>query len=385
MARTLSQDPQNRFVPRSPVGRALDTVKALINRHLTLISVAVALIGAALLLAGPGRDLLRAGGEEPDADDPLAMLQIDGLSTDGANTVLISDRLSRPMVPYTIIPDRPRDEVITYTVQNGDTLITIADMFGLDRTTVFWANADTLQGDVHMLTPGMELYILPVDGVYHKSDGKLTLQAIADKYDVPVEAIINSEYNELDSDASAADVPPWGVRLVVPGGTGEETDWRAPIIETVDETTGAVVRSFMPGMAGSCAAGIVGSGGTGAWSIPILSGYSFTQPFYPGHSGVDLAAPIGTAVTAADSGVVVFSGWVNASWGYGVLVVLDHGNGWTTYYAHLSSNGVGCGQYVARGGYVGAVGSTGNSSGPHLHFEMRWNHVPDNPANHLGF
>lgn len=380
----MAKNPNDRFIPRSAIGRAVDTARALLNRHLTAISVGVAAVGVALLLVGPGRALLAKHIDADDPGNPSDIMLLDGLAVGDGQTVLISDRLNRQMVPYTIVPDRPRDEVITYTVQPGDTVMSIAAAYGLDRTTVFWANVDTLQGDVHMLQPGMELYILPVDGVYHKSDGKLTLQAIADKYGVPVEGIINSEYNELEG-ATAADIPPWGVRLVVPGGTGEETDWRAPIIETVDETTGAVVRSFMPGMAGSCAAGITGSGGTGAWSIPILSGYTFTQPFWSGHSGVDLAAPIGTAVTAADSGVVIFSGWVDASWGYGVLVVLDHGNGWTTYYAHLSSNGVGCGQYVARGGYVGAVGSTGNSSGPHLHFEMRWNHVPDNPANHLGF
>jgi murein DD-endopeptidase MepM/ murein hydrolase activator NlpD len=65
--------------------------------------------------------------------------------------------------------------------------------------------------------------------------------------------------------------------------------------------------------------------------------------------------------------------------------VLDHGNGWTTYYAHLSSTAVGCGQYVSRGGLVGQIGSTGRSSGPHVHFEMRWNHTPDNPASYIGF
>jgi murein DD-endopeptidase MepM/ murein hydrolase activator NlpD len=83
--------------------------------------------------------------------------------------------------------------------------------------------------------------------------------------------------------------------------------------------------------------------------------------------------------------MVLYSGWVNADWGYGILVVLDHGNGWTTYYAHLSQTYVSCGQVISRGSPLGAVGSTGNSSGPHVHFEMRWGHNPDNPAFYVGF
>ena len=118
------------------------------------------------------------------------------------------------------------------------------------------------------------------------------------------------------------------------------------------------------------------------WARPVGS-YTITTPFTTGHSGIDLAAPLGTPVTASDSGVVIFSGWND--YGYGILVVLDHGNGWTTYYAHLSSTAVGCGQYVSRGGLVGQMGSTGRSSGPHVHFEMRWNHTPDNPASYIGF
>jgi murein DD-endopeptidase MepM/ murein hydrolase activator NlpD len=360
-----------------------------LNRWLTLVSIAVALVGVALMLVGPLRTLFSAEGEVGSAAGGALAALRGGSGASPAvggadDLILVSNQLDRGLVPYTIIPDRPRNQVITYTVQPGDTLTGIATMFSLDRTTIFWANADTLQGDVHMLRPGMDLYILPVDGVYHKSDGNRSFQWIADKYSVPVEDIINSEYNEL-AGLGPDDIPNWGMRLIVPGGVGEFTDWRSPIQETVDAATGAVTRSFMPGMPGSCAAGITGSGGSGAWARPVQGAFSFSQPYYPGHTGVDLAAPVGTPVTAADSGVVVYSGWVPASWGYGILVVLDHGNGWTTYYAHLSVNGAGCGAFVPRGGYLGQIGSTGNSSGPHLHFEMRWGHVPDNPASYIGF
>lgn len=381
-------DSDQSFVPGSIFGPVGEAVRAFASRHLTWIAIAVALVGGVLVLLGPVQALIAArvsteGNFADEADGTGGGL---GLLSAGAggDTVAISNRFSRALVPYTIIPERPRGEVSTYTVQPGDTITQIADLFGLDRTTVFWANADILQGDVHMLRPDMELYILPTDGVYHRSDGEHTLQWIADHYSVDVEDILESEYNEL-AGLGPDDTPGWGMRIVVPGGVGEFTDWRSPIQETVDQATGAVTRSFMPGMPGSCSAGISGSGGTGVWARPLLGGYSFSQPYYAGHSGVDLAAPVGTSVSAADTGVVVYSGWVPASWGYGVLVVLDHGNGWTSYYAHLSVNGAGCGQVVSRGGYVGQVGSTGNSSGPHLHFEMRWSHVPDNPASYIGF
>lgn len=357
---------------------------SLFERLLTPLAVGTALLGVGLTLAGPVRSWLRGEGSTMLAEHPIAAGAGGAVPLVKGGISLAADELvSRRLVPYTIIPDRPRDEVITYTVQRGDTLMGIAKAFNIDRNTVFWANMDTLRGDVHMLLPGMNLYILPVDGVLHKSDGEHSLQWIADKYQVDVETIIDSEFNELEG-YTPDDVPPWGMRIVVPGGIGEFPDWRPPIVETVDERTGAVSRAFMPNMPGSCAPGIAGAGGTGAW-IPPLAAYSFTQGFYPGHSGVDLAAPIGSLVMAADTGVVIFSGWVLDSWGYGVLVVLDHGNGWTTYYAHLGSTAVRCGQLVPRGGIVGTVGSTGNSSGPHLHFEMRWAHTPDNPAAYIGF
>lgn len=371
------------FNPRS-LGRKIGQLfRGGSDRFLTIAAIAVVVIGVGLVAAGPIRMLLTGGGENRMLRGAADALQGSPLAIGGASDMAISSgQVNRHLVAYTIIPDRPRDDVITYTVQPGDTMTTIAEMFGIDRTTVFWANADKLQGDVHMLQTDMELYILPVDGVYYKSDGKRTIQSIADEFKVDPEIIIESEYNELQG-MTPADMPNWGTRIVIPGGEGEFADWRPPIQEIEDEVTGTIVRAFMPGMPGSCRAGIAGGGGSYVFTNPLQGGYSFTQPFYPGHSGVDLAAGVGASVVAADGGVVIFAGWNN--WGYGNLVVLDHGNGWTSYYAHMSSIAVGCGQSVPRGGLVGGVGSTGNSSGPHLHFELRINHIPDAPTNHVGF
>jgi murein DD-endopeptidase MepM/ murein hydrolase activator NlpD len=373
------------FTPRqSGLSPVLERAGTFFDRYLTLISIAIAAIGLILLIAGPVRGLLDRQPALTGNDGPITAFQNQGAGLAALNSQSLFERLrlDRDLTAYTIIPDRPRDQVITYMIKRGDTLFGIAATFGLNPNTIFWANSDILGDSVHTILPGIELFILPVDGVYYRSDGEANLQSIASLYEADVTAIIDSPYNRDFQFDQPTDVPTWGTRVVVPGGQREIVDYRVPEVEV---SSGGRVTSFMPGMGGSCGS-FVGSGGTGAWITPVAPGaYTLTQGFYPGHSGVDLAAVEGTAVRAADTGVVAFSGWVNADWGYGILVVLDHGNGWTTYYAHLSANSVGCGSLAQRGATIGAVGSTGNSTGAHLHFEMRWGHTPDNPVNYIGF
>ncbi len=376
-------DQQTPYGTRPPVtpAAAAGAVMGFLNRHLTAVALVVLVLGSTMLGLTLARHL-SADGAEQSPVTAAAALSLPGPAGVDANELSTSGMLARSLEPFTTIPDRPRDQVISYTVKPGDTLVAIANRFGLDRNTLFWSNSNTLGDNVHFLQTGIDLNILPVDGVYHIADGSASIQNIADKYEVSPEVIIESPYNELEG-YTPSDVPPWGMKIVVPGGTREIVDWRPPIIETVDQRTGTVVRGFMPGMGGSCPS-IAGGGGTGSWAPP-LSYYTITQGYYPGHSGLDLANVIGTPVTAADTGVVIFSGWVPIDWGYGILVVLDHGNGFTSYYAHLNGTTVGCGQTVPRGSVLGYVGSTGKSSGPHLHFEIRWNHTPDNPANYIAF
>ena len=126
-----------------------------------------------------------------------------------------------------------------------------------------------------------------------------------------------------------------------------------------------------------------GAIGSGAFIWPannhFLSGFDYTPN--ANHFGIDIAGSVGDAVYAVDNGVVVYAGWNN--WGYGNVVVVNHGNGWQTLYAHLSAYNVGCGQSVYQGNAVGAIGSTGNASGAHLHFEMMNNGAKVNPWNYL--
>ena len=126
-----------------------------------------------------------------------------------------------------------------------------------------------------------------------------------------------------------------------------------------------------------------GSGiGTGSMVLPTTN-FRRSRGFFPGHTGTDLAAPMGTPVYAADNGYVIKA--VYTYTGYGVHIIIDHGNGISTLYGHCSALYVSQGQYVTRGQVIAAIGSTGWSTGPHLHFEVRVNNTPVNPAPYIGY
>jgi hypothetical protein len=282
---------------------------------------------------------------------------------------------------HTTIPTRPRTEIITYTVQTGDTIFGIAEMYGLRPETILWGNYYLLADDPHRLTPGQELNIMPMDGTYHRWSEGEGLNGVSRGYDVTPETIINWPGNHLDvaalGDWSNPNIEA-GTMLFVPGGERAFVTWSAPRI-TRDNP--AVARILGPGACGTIMDGAVG---IGAFVWPgnnhFLSGYDYSPA--TNHFGIDIAGRLGDPIYAADNGVVVYSGWND--WGYGYVVVIDHGNGWQTLYAHLSAINVGCGASVYQGGVIGAFGSTGNSSGPHLHFEMMHdNYGKVNPWNFL--
>lgn len=284
------------------------------------------------------------------------------------------ETVRNPYNPFTIIPERPRSEVEVYTIAQGDTIFGIAERYGLQPESIVWANGNSI---VEGLRPGRDLYILPVDGVYHEVIQDQPISEIAAAYRVDAFAIIESEYNQLFG-ATPDTLLPSGTRVVVPGGTREQISW-APTVERVggDGTSGGgggAQISFAPGDPGSC--GLVENVGGGGWAAPV-AGYEWIRGFTGYHSGVDLSASVGTPVFAANSGNVIFAGWSN--WGYGYTVVLAHGP-YTTLYGHLSSIAVGCGQYASAGTVIGAVGTSGNSSGPHLHFEVRYFDTPIDPT-----
>ncbi len=282
-----------------------------------------------------------------------------------------------PYDPFTLIPDRPRRNVIGYTIVEGDTIFTIAERYGLRPETIAWSNDRSIIGN---LRPGQVINVLPVDGVYHTTIGSRTIAEIAAEYGIsdPYQ-IIDSEYNNLFG-ATPETVLPSGTHVVIPGGEAEQISWNPRVEREGGESqSGGNFVVFAPGEAGSC--GRVSNVGGSFWASPIDS-YTFVRGFTSWHTGVDLSASEGAPVKAANGGVVIFAGW--NSWGYGNTVVLSHGP-FSTLYGHLSSINVGCGQAVSAGQVIGGVGSTGNSSGPHLHFEIRYLDAPQNPTATIPF
>lgn len=281
---------------------------------------------------------------------------------------------------HTIIPTRPRVDVITYTVQTGDTLFGIADKFGLLPETLLWGNQIVLGDNPHNLRPGQELVILPVNGTYYRWQAGDGLNTVAKFFGVTPEVIINWPGNKLDPDTIGDYAHPnieAGTWLVVPGGKREYVTWSAPEIPLDNP---GVAKVLGPGACENVTSGAVGSE-MFIWPANShkLSGYDYSPS--TNHSGIDIDGETGDPVYAADSGVVVYAGWNN--WGYGNVVVINHGNGWQTLYAHLNAINVGCGQSVVQGGIIGAIGETGNAAGSHLHFEMMYKGTKVNPWDYL--
>ena len=270
--------------------------------------------------------------------------------------------------PFTIIPNRSRTRMTTYIAKLGDTISAIAGRYGLNSETIAWCNHYRL---AMWLRPGDAVNIPPTDGACHtvlRTQG-LSIADIAGQYgiDDPY-AIIEAPANDI-AEVTPEFLPPSSAYLFIPGGEGQVITWNAPVQQ---DSAGNVV-AFDPRSPFSCGAR---SGGGAYWANPLPNG-TFVRGFYAGHSGIDIAAPTGTPIYAANSGPVLYAGWNN--WGYGNTVVIGHGP-FSTLYGHMSSRNVGCGQTVAVGQIIGYVGSTGNSSGPHLHFEIRYLNQPADPS-----
>jgi murein DD-endopeptidase MepM/ murein hydrolase activator NlpD len=292
-------------------------------------------------------------------------------------TGTLQEGILRQISLRTIIPTRPRVDVITYTVKSGDTLFDIADQYGLKPESILWSNYEVLKDDPHMLKPGQNLFIPPENGAYYQWQAGDTLDGVASFYKVDKSVILNFVGNHFDLTQSITNnmgLKP-GDWIMIPGGSRPIKDWGPPAIS---RSNPAVARYYGPGACGAISTGAVGSG-TFVWPTVEhwISGYSYSSI----HPAIDIAGSLNNPVVAADSGVVVYAGWSN--FGYGNLIVIDHGNGWQTAYAHLNSIAVTCGQSVYQGGYIGALGTTGNSTGPHLHFEMSYNGAKPNPLDYL--
>lgn len=252
--------------------------------------------------------------------------------------------------PLTEVSDKPRAEMVSYEVQAGDTLSNIGEKFGVGVDTIRWANPDKIKTSKTVLKSGDVLDIPPVNGIVHKVKSGETVYSIAKKYDISAQGIVDFPFNDFTNDETFALAV--GQTLVVPEGVMPDVQPWSP--------TSSLARVLTPD-AGSVSA-------TGSWIWPASG--KITQGYLAWHKGIDIANKSGGAILAADSGRIIMAGWLDNA-GYGNRVMVDHGNGYQTLYAHLSKISVAMGQSVKRGDVLGQMGSTGRSTGTHLHFEIR--------------
>ncbi|HUD19839.1 MAG TPA: M23 family metallopeptidase [Patescibacteria group bacterium] len=251
----------------------------------------------------------------------------------------------------TQISQKPRDQVISYTVKDGDTLAKVATTFGVSVDTIRWAN--DLKSD--NLSIGDTLKIPPVTGIVHTVEEGETVQSIAKKYKTDPQKIVNFPFNDFaDLDTFTLNV---GQTLIVPDGVQPEAPALAmpePIFTSQPLGTGQLL-----------------------WPT---NGIITQCPIWY-HMAFDIANNAEPAIMAADDGVVVYTGYQR--FGYGNHVIISHGGNFSTLYGHMTEYYVKVGDRVAKGQVIGKMGSTGRSTGPHLHFETRINNTPVNPGEYF--
>jgi len=328
-----------------------------ITGHLTVLGIVTvaALIVRVRPETAPRLSTVTARVNVAAVSDQVAENHFDHLTA--LNSQAQGERVIALADPHTATSVRPPIELRTYIVQPGDTPSTIAAQFNLRSETILWGNPG-LSNDAGTLQVGQVLNILPVDGVLHIVAEGETLETIQQAHNVSLEDIVAFAGNHFNSGG------PYrleaGESLIVPNAQGG-TEWQAPGPRVV-----AGQGRYSPGYY----KGPLANTGT-SWFIWPTPSKILSQDYWAGHPAIDIPLPLGTPIVAADSGTVIFSGWDNS--GYGNLIIVDHGNGYWTYYAHNSELLVQAGDGVTQGQTISLAGSTGRSTGPHLDFRIRLN------------
>lgn len=256
-------------------------------------------------------------------------------------------------------PVQKRTEIISYVVKKGDTISTIAQNFGISVSTILWENDLNAYS---VIRPGDKLDILPFNGVKHKISKGENLGYIANKYDVEISEI--TEANNITANSTLS----LGQALMIPNG--KKVYAKAP--EKKQVTTYDAIKTIVKAPNATPVAG-----NKMQWPT---EGHRITQYYNWRHHGLDIGNKTGTPLYAADAGTVEVAGWGT---GYGYQVLIDHGGGKKTRYAHASKLHVKVGDKVVKGETIAAMGSTGWSTGPHLHFEVIINGKKYNPLNYI--
>jgi len=256
----------------------------------------------------------------------------------------------------TVVSAKPRSQIVNYRVRSGDNLKLIANKFDVSVDTIKWENKLTS----NRIKPGQILKIPPVTGVVHKVKLGDNIYKIAKKYGVDPQAIINFPFNDFqDLDTFSLKV---GQLVYVPDGVIDNKSLPSSVRRRLAKTP--------------IKAGVKGKSNF-VWPTSGI----ITQRASWYHMAIDIANRRAPPIIAADAGRIVYAGCVR--YGYGCHIVVDHNNGYETLYAHLQKIYVRVGQNVSKHQAIGQMGSTGRSTGTHLHFEIRYNGQKLNPLKFL--
>lgn len=271
-----------------------------------------------------------------------------------------SGALIKPTIPTTLQGASTPNALRTYVVQSGDTIAAIATKFNLNQTTILWAN--DLRA-TSILSIGQKLMILPVDGVLHRVKRGDTIDRIALIYNAESSKVL--AFNNIPPNGSIAIgdalIIPNGIIKAVPVRQNNSLIARLKNIITPTPSIPQAVKGALNFLWPTTASRI-------------------TQYYSWRHTGVDIAGPPSNKIFASASGTVIISGWQR---GYGYTIVIDHNNGYRTRYGHASKLFVSSGAHVERGEIIAMVGSTGRSTGPHVHFEIVRNGSRVNPLQYV--
>jgi LysM repeat protein len=299
-----------------------------------------------------GEAILTFGSETSYLDESIVDAQrhvdLDYLQELYATTQVGEPEETKPVVPA-------RSEIEPYVIQEGDTLGQVAEKFGLSLSTILWSNNLSYTATIQ---PGDELSSLPVDGVLYIVKNGDTLSSIARSYSVDTKTIM--EHNGIES----ADRLSIGDKLLLPGG-------EPPTPVAVARRSASISELFSAPSSGSVI--------SGGWTWPT-DWRVITQYYGWRHTGLDVDGDYSTHSYASRGGIVIYSGWRS---GYGICVEVDHGDGFVTRYAHHAQNYVNVGEVVSAGQALGQTGSTGRSTGTHLHFEIIYNGRFQNPLDYI--
>lgn len=288
----------------------------------------------------------------------------ESLHFDFGGDVLASDVIYEFGSGRVVVPaDRPTYGVQKYVVQKGDSLSLVAQKFEVNEDTIRWAN--NLTGDT--LRIGQELEILPVDGILYTVKKGDTINSLASKYKLEANGYSEQSIIDINLQLEAPYLLTVGSQIIIPGAEIEK-----PVVAKVVKSSGYKTsggKAYVPNASGMFIKPIAGGGG-------ILS-----QRFHKGHDAIDIRDSSSPDIIASAGGKVILAGWKTGGCGYGVII--DHGNGYKTKYCHMASYYVQVGNTVVQGQRIGKMGSTGRSTGIHLHFSIYYKDVAQNPLNYF--